>query len=1437
VQRILLGICAVVLVFGALLAFSALQGEEGASAVGPTPTKIANDGSLGGVVDILVHTGTETVAIAHCIGKVDHATSNNAIKTAQQCSVDTPGVGTNPNAPPSWADLVNNPSLQIPGENPDSIPGPPVPPPYTLGEPVKSYGALYPSGDPTCDALIAGQGPTDPCVIETTCYPNAGAVIGPNVMTRVYMGDPLDVGAGGQTSGDGKTRGVSDYWYNQAGSSCKAGIPKGSPNFNALPTTYWRVHDKGGTPGTSAPWRSNTYDFDGDGCTDEDELDKTGVANCGDDPFNPTDSFDPNTVDLDGAYTIGLLEAQADCSNAQACLSTLVPGSFGHCRSYLDHNTSTDDVSVRLYCYKDEPGSEINAEAFPGISGDGHVGAPPPGPETTFGNGEYAFGDIGTAHTELTGTFDTGTSVISVEGCFEDEDGYAPDGNVFWSASLDGHQGFGSVDVYEGQTLTNCQNGTPSGGPTTVTTSFVMQPGGTLRHSDRDGMADARELADSCLRDPLNQFDFYDIDIPRNGSVTAPDVFSVLSNYAPYGYTDPADANFDRSPTLLGGAAHWSRGGPDGVIDLPNDVLGASLQFPTSTSSCPASGPAPLAPTTGGEMDLSVTNGSFACPPSIDPDHACVLAGESFVVSANTVQFPAGGYELAQAWLDYGNDLAFTSSQATWPNCFVGNLPNEFISLKGSNHTHLGCITGFGGSPTASTHLGSLFEFTLFCPGYTVSTDLELIPAGTNPADTAGSMFVQAATHRQFVPDVNPLTVECIEDGSMAVDAIGDSTSPGDPVDVKRTVPVGEPFLITAHVTTPPDAGIGGYSAYRAEVRWDESYLDYNTQPVAAENAWPETCNTAKSTGPDDDTGNDAFVSIACVSAPTVSSAYTGPVVQLEFVCHEVGPAQLSLTTLAQDPTNGTMLVDALGGQLSSSVTNASVNCSAPDSDSDGIPDWFEDLHSSCLNKNNNADAATDGDSDGQTALSEFAALSDPCDPDTDDDGLNDGLELKTHFTSPLTPDTDWDGLSDASEINTHGTNPISADSDSDGLNDAFELILGLDPTDSDTDTDTYGDGLEVAFGSDANLNSSTPEHSAIGNTCNDTIDNDGDTATDDDDTDCPGLPPAEVDVETSFTSSGGIPQAIRNTPITIDYTPTLPAGTVTITITGTNSTIGPVTMMNVNANGTLWRYTFTPPSKWFGDMTIVITDDSQPIDDFAIKLIDPSGNIYDDDTLDLIEGATVQLFYENPATNEFVLVDPDLHGGMFRPEVNPLVTGENGRYAWDVAAGDYFVRVSKPGCSTEDSIVVTIPPEVTDLDVGLDCPDTDGDGVKDHIEIELGTSYIDKDHDDDGCEEGKELGLNPADGGLRDPVDPWDYYDVLGPGGSPTHDGVIDLANDILGVILHFSPSGNPPYDVRFDRGPTVGANHWERAAPDGAIDLPNDILGVILQFTHNCA
>ena len=117
-----------------------------------------------------------------------------------------------------------------------------------------------------------------------------------------------------------------------------------------------------------------------------------------------------------------------------------------------------------------------------------------------------------------------------------------------------------------------------------------------------------------------------------------------------------------------------------------------------------------------------------------------------------------------------------------------------------------------------------------------------------------------------------------------------------------------------------------------------------------------------------------------------------------------------------------------------------------------------------------------------------------------------------------------------------------------------------------------------------------------------------------------------------------------------------------------------------------------------------------------------------------------------------------------------------------------------------------------------------------------LSCPECDLDSDADGCTDAQEGGSDETMGGLRDPANPWDFYDVLGPGAALPIDGIIDLPNDVLGVVQHFAPTGAAPYDVQFDRGPSSGPNPWNMTAPDGVIDLPNDILGLIIQFGHSC-
>jgi len=66
---------------------------------------------------------------------------------------------------------------------------------------------------------------------------------------------------------------------------------------------------------------------------------------------------------------------------------------------------------------------------------------------------------------------------------------------------------------------------------------------------------------------------------------------------------------------------------------------------------------------------------------------------------------------------------------------------------------------------------------------------------------------------------------------------------------------------------------------------------------------------------------------------------------------------------------------------------------------------------------------------------------------DTDADGLTD-VEEKQLKTNINNPDTDNDGLSDRLEVKVYFTNPLSADTDKDGISDGEEVRMGMDPDD-----------------------------------------------------------------------------------------------------------------------------------------------------------------------------------------------------------------------------------------------------------------------------------------------------------------------------------------------------------------------------------------------------
>lgn len=148
------------------------------------------------------------------------------------------------------------------------------------------------------------------------------------------------------------------------------------------------------------------------------------------------------------------------------------------------------------------------------------------------------------------------------------------------------------------------------------------------------------------------------------------------------------------------------------------------------------------------------------------------------------------------------------------------------------------------------------------------------------------------------------------------------------------------------------------------------------------------------------------------------------------------------------------------------------------DSDSDGMPDFYENIHG--LNPNSD-DAGDDPDGDGLVNLAEFDAGTDPQEADSDNDGLTDGEEVNEHSTGPLTMDSDGDGLGDGDEV-SGSQNPFL-----DGaLREPFDPEVdpagdATDPTEADSDSDGFDDGTELASKSDPNNADDSPSPWQIG--------------------------------------------------------------------------------------------------------------------------------------------------------------------------------------------------------------------------------------------------------------------------------------------------------------------------------------------------------------------
>jgi hypothetical protein len=153
------------------------------------------------------------------------------------------------------------------------------------------------------------------------------------------------------------------------------------------------------------------------------------------------------------------------------------------------------------------------------------------------------------------------------------------------------------------------------------------------------------------------------------------------------------------------------------------------------------------------------------------------------------------------------------------------------------------------------------------------------------------------------------------------------------------------------------------------------------------------------------------------------------------------------------------------------------------DTDGDQLPDFYEikhGIHGSVW------DEGSDWDGDGLDDIEEDAngngivdvGETDPYNPDTDGDGLFDGVEGLVDsvedadtLINALDWDSDGDFIGDGDEDTNHNgvwesiygeTNWLDPDTDDDGLIDGLEAMWGTDPLNPNTDGDEWSDGYEV---------------------------------------------------------------------------------------------------------------------------------------------------------------------------------------------------------------------------------------------------------------------------------------------------------------------------------------------------------------------------------------